>query len=180
MNKLWRQITFTPPEEAATPYALQIKEDRRAAAAEWERTGRPYERALALAGGDEAAQRNALEIFEQLGAAPAADILRQKLRAAGVRSLPRGPRPTTKENPAGLTVRQMDVLGLLTDGLSNADIAIQLFISPKTVDHHVSAILAKLDARSRAEAVVHATQSGFLNPKIGNGSPQIRENSRFA
>jgi DNA-binding NarL/FixJ family response regulator len=122
---------------------------------------------MALANGDEAAQRTALEIFVQLGAAPAAEIVRQKLRALGVRGVPRGPRPATKQNPAGLTARQLEVLVLMAEGLQNAEIASRLSTSTKTVDHHVSAVLAKLDARSRGEAVILATQLGMLPAQDG-------------
>jgi DNA-binding NarL/FixJ family response regulator len=101
-------------------------------------------------------------VFEKLGAGPAAEKLRQSLRATGVRGIPRGPRPSTKENPAGLTIRQAEVLTLMVDGLSNAEIADRLFISTRTVDHHVAAILDKLDARTRAEAVSVALQTGLL------------------
>ena len=118
---------------------------------------------MALADGDKSAQLAALEIFERLGARPAAERLRQALRATGVRGIPRGPRPSTKENPAGLTGREMEVLALMTDGFGNAEIAGRLFISPRTVHHHVSAILAKLDARTRVEAVSVALQSGLIN-----------------
>ena len=83
--------------------------------------------------------------------------------SSGVRGIPRGPRPSTRGNSAGLTNRQMEVLGLMADGLSNAEIATRLFISPKTVDHHVSAILAKLDAHTRLEAVSVALQSDLIN-----------------
>ena len=124
--------------------------------------GCPYEQALALAEGDESAQLAALEILETLGAGPAVERLRQTLRATGVRGIPRGPRPSTKENPAGLTNRQIEVLALMADGSSNAEIADRLFISPKTVDHHVSAILAKLEARTRAEAVAIGVKRGLL------------------
>ena len=112
--------------------------------------------------GDEAAQLEALSILETLGAGPTAEKLRRTLRANGVRGLTRGPRPSTKENSAGLTSRQMDVLALMTEGCTNAEIADRLFISYKTVDHHVSAILAKLDAHTRAEAVSIAFQSQLL------------------
>jgi DNA-binding CsgD family transcriptional regulator/tetratricopeptide (TPR) repeat protein len=160
---MWRAGALAAAgEEMAKPFALQIAGDWRAAAETWEQIGCPYEQALALADGDEEAQRVALEIFERLGAGPAAEALRQKLRAAGVRGLPRGPRPSTKENPLGLTARQMEVLALMAEGLSNAEIANRLFISPKTVDHHISAILAKFDAHSRAEAVAFAQQRGVL------------------
>jgi DNA-binding CsgD family transcriptional regulator/tetratricopeptide (TPR) repeat protein len=150
-------------EKIAAPYALQMSGDWRAAAEAWREIGCPYEQAMALADGDEPARRTSLEILERLGAGPAAERLRQVLRAAGARGIPRGPRPSTKKNPAGLTSRQVEVLGLMADGLSNAEIADRLFISPKTVDHHVSAILAKLEARTRAEAVSIALQSGLIN-----------------
>ena len=149
----------------AEPYALQIAGNWRAAADAWKELGCPYEEATARADGDEAAQLEALAIFEKLGAIPAAERLRQKLRATGVRGVPRGPRPSTKENPAGLTARQMEVLSLLSAGCTNTEIAERLFISNKTVDHHVSAILAKLDAHTRAEAVSVALQSNLINPK---------------
>ena len=152
-------------EKIAAPYALQMSGDWRAAAEAWRQIGCPYEEAMALSDGDEAAQRAALEIFERLGAGPATERLRQALRATGVRGIPRGPRPSTKGNPAGLTNRQLEVLALMADGLSNAEIAGRLFISPKTVDHRVSAILAKLDARTRAEAASVALQSGLINKK---------------
>src|SRR4029450_728585 len=112
--------------------------DWRGAANAWREIGCPYEQAVALADGDEPAKRAALEIFEQLGAGPAAEKLRQALRATGARRLRRGPRPSTKENPSGLTNRQLEVLALMADGLGNADIGERLFISAKTVDHHVS------------------------------------------
>jgi DNA-binding CsgD family transcriptional regulator/tetratricopeptide (TPR) repeat protein len=150
-------------ESVAAPYVQQLKGDWRKAASGWKELGCPYEEAMALADGDETAQREALEIFEKLGAGPMAGKLRQVLRATGVRSLPRGPRPSTRENPAGLTNRQVEVLSCMADGLSNAEIADRLFISPKTVDHHVSAILCKLGARTRGEAVALALQSGYLN-----------------
>lgn len=151
-----------PPEGVAAPYAAQMAGDWRAAADAWERIGCPYEQALALLDGDEAAQREALAIFERLGAAPAADITRRQLRAAGARGLPRGPRPATQANPHGLTPRQLEILLLLAEGLRNPEIAVRLSTTPKTVEHHVSAVLAKLNARSRAEAVRAAYELGLV------------------
>jgi DNA-binding CsgD family transcriptional regulator/tetratricopeptide (TPR) repeat protein len=152
-------------ERIAAPYALHMAGDWRAAANAWKRIGCPYEAAVALADGDENANREALEIFERLGAGPAAEKLRHTLRATGARGIRRGPRPSTKENPSGLTNRQLEVLTLMADGLGNAEIGDRLFISAKTVDHHVSAILSKLEARTRGEAVAVASQAGLINQK---------------
>ena len=163
---LWRAgVTQAIEQKIAEPYALQIGGDWKAAAGCWKKIGCPYEEGVALSDGDEAAQREALAIFEKLGANPAAERLRQRLRATGVRGIPRGPRSTTKDNPAGLTARQMEVLSSMSEGCTNAEIAERLFISYKTVDHHVSAILAKLDARTRAEAISIALQSNLIKPK---------------
>ena len=160
---LWRAgASFEPAANLDNPYLLQVSGDWRAAADSWKRIGCPYEQAIALADGDEPAQLEALQILENLGAGPAAEMVRQSLRATGVRGIPRGPRPSTKENPAGLTSRQVEVLALIVQGLSNAEIAARLFISPRTVDHHVAAILAKLDAKTRAEAATKALQSSLL------------------
>jgi DNA-binding CsgD family transcriptional regulator/tetratricopeptide (TPR) repeat protein len=159
-------------EKIAAPYALQMSGDWRAAALAWREIGCPYEEAMALADGDEAARRLALETLERLGAGTAAEKLRQALRASGVRGLTRGPRSSTRENPAGLTKRQIEVLALMADGLSNNEIGGRLFISPKTVDHHVSAILAKLDARTRVEAVSVAIQSALIHQNREQSTPK--------
>ncbi len=140
------------------PFVLQMKGEWREAAAAWEELRCPYEQARALADGDVAAQKRALIIFEQLGARPMVEIVQQKLRDAGVQAIPRGPRATTKENPFNLTNRQVEVLALLSENLTNAQIADKLHISPKTVDHHVSAVLAKLNVSSRIEAAVIGRQ----------------------
>ena len=146
------------PEWTAVPFARQMAGDWQAAAAAWEALGCPYEQARALADGDSEAQKAALAILEQLDAQPLAEAVRQKLRAAGVQTITRGPRAATRENPFGLTNRQVEILELLTENLTNAEIAARLHISPKTVDHHVSAVLAKLDVPSREEAAELARQ----------------------
>ncbi|MGH2926903.1 MAG: LuxR C-terminal-related transcriptional regulator, partial [Solirubrobacteraceae bacterium] len=121
-----------------------------------------YDAALALAdSGDPAALRQALDEFRGLGARAAATVLARRLRELGERDIPRGPRPRTLANPAGLTNRELEVLPLLTEGLRNAEIADRLIVSPKTVDHHVSSILRKLDVRTRAQAGAAAARLGL-------------------
>jgi DNA-binding NarL/FixJ family response regulator len=65
-------------------------------------------------------------------------------------------------NALGLTARQSDVLGLLADGLTNSEIAQRLFISPRTAEKHVAAVLSKVGAADRHEAVSLARQTGDL------------------
>ena len=149
------------PSRLPEPYVLQCAGDWQSAAAAWERLGCPYEQALALAEGDTKARRAAFEIFDRLGARATAERLKQQLGAEHTQGIPRGPRPSTRCNPAGLTNQQLEVLQLVTDGLRNAEIAETLQITPKTVEHHVSAVLTKLHVRSRAQAVTRAHHLGL-------------------
>jgi DNA-binding NarL/FixJ family response regulator len=97
-----------------------------------------------------------------MGAGPAARLITRKLRDQGIRGVPRGPRPATRENPAGLTARELEVLELVTHGMTNAQIAGHLVVARKTVDHHVSAILRKLSVRSRGHATAEAARLGLI------------------
>jgi DNA-binding CsgD family transcriptional regulator len=154
-----------PSGAAAEPYALSIAGEWADAAALWRRIGCPYEAALALADADrEEPLRRALLELQRLGARAAAGIVARRLREKGARGLPRGPRPATRENPAGLTGRELEVLALLADGLRNAQIAERLVVSEKTIDHHVSAILRKLAVRTRGEAGAAAVRLGLTDP----------------
>lgn len=172
---LWRAGALDRvPDGIAEPYRLEISGDWQAAAAAWKQIGCPYEQALALARGDEAAQLQALAILRKLGADPAAALVRRNLPAESVRTLPRGPRTQTRANPLGLTTREVDILGLLGGNMSNKEIAASLGISPKTVDHHVSAILTKLGASTRKDAAAHAA-AGALLANIGNRKTKHRE-----
>jgi len=162
---LWRWragLLDRSPPGAAEPYALQIAGDWRRAAELWTALGCPYEAALALGDADdENALRQGLDELQRLGGRPAAAIIARRLRARGARGLPRGPRPATKRNPAGLTAREVEVLALVAEGLTNAEIAKRLFLSSKTVAHHVSAVLRKLGARTRGEAGAQAVRLGL-------------------
>jgi DNA-binding CsgD family transcriptional regulator len=166
---LWLAILGEPVDLSAEAqghlseaHRLHIAGRWREAGDAWRLLGCPYEQAIALSGGDEASQREALRLFDRLGAAPAAARLRREMRAAGVRGVPSGPRSARRNNPAGLTPRQNEVLGLLAEGLSNDDIAGRLGASPKTVEHHVGAILVALEASSRLSAVQIARARGLL------------------
>jgi DNA-binding CsgD family transcriptional regulator len=150
------------PDGLFEPYAAQFAGDWQRAASLWERLGCPYEQALALADGDHAAQNEALQIFQALGAYASADRLTRQLHAEGVKHIPRGPRAATRNNPASLTERQMEVLQLMAEGHSNTEIATHLSASPKTIEHHVSSILAKLHARSRTHALAVAQNLGAI------------------
>ncbi|NUR62453.1 MAG: AAA family ATPase [Catenulispora sp.] len=141
------------PGVIAEPYQHMLDGEPEKAAALWAELGCPYEAGLALLdSGDEQLLREAYGTFVELGATATAQLPRRTLRRLGVRALPTGPRDTTRQHPLGLTRRQQDVLDLIADGHTNAQIAERLFISAKTVDHHVSAILAKLQAPDRAAA----------------------------
>jgi DNA-binding CsgD family transcriptional regulator/tetratricopeptide (TPR) repeat protein len=137
--------------------------DWRAAAAEWEARGLPYERAVELIDSGEAETIvEGLLALDGLGAVSAAALARSRLRELGVARIPRGPRPQTRENVAGLTERQHEVVGFLAQGMTNAEIAQRLVVSVRTVDHHVTAILTKLGVGSRRDAIRRAAELDLI------------------
>ncbi len=149
--------------ELAEPYRLQLDGDWEKAAQIWAGLGCQYDAAMALLdASQEGPLREALRIFTDLGASAAGRIARQKMRLLGVRSIPVGPRTATRAHPLGLTRREREVLDLICAGQTNAEIAARLFISAKTVDHHVSAVLAKLGAPTRGAAASHAVRLGLV------------------
>jgi DNA-binding CsgD family transcriptional regulator len=150
-----------PRGEVAEPYRHELNGHWEKAAQLWTDLGCPYEAALALYDTDqERPLRQALALFTELGAMAAVRVTRRKMRRLGIRSVPAGPRSATRADPLGLTRREHEVLAMICDGLTNAEIAARLFISVKTVDHHVSAVLAKLGAPTRAAAAALALKSG--------------------
>jgi hypothetical protein len=121
------------PPWIAPPYLLQLQGKWQEAALAWAERGCPYEQARALSVGDEAASQEALTLYDRLGARPAADALRQRLRREGSTRVSRGPRSATRNNPFGLTPRQAEILSLLNEGLTNARIARRLQISRPSI-----------------------------------------------
>jgi DNA-binding CsgD family transcriptional regulator/tetratricopeptide (TPR) repeat protein len=180
---VWRRRAGADAGEPAglpEPYRMLLSGDHSGAARWWLDHGQPYEAALASSGSADAdALRQALRVLQDLGARPAVAILARELRDLGERYQPSERRPVTFTHPAGLTGREVQVLRLLAAGLRNADIAERLVVSPRTVDHHVSSILRKLDARSRAEAVTAAVRAGLLQP-LGQGLPVPGQAARGA
>lgn len=165
---LWAQRlgVAATPASLGEPFATQLRGDFASAATAWDDRMMPVEAALArLDSGDPQLMLIALETFQRLLAEPLVAMARRRLRESGVRTA--GARQSTVSHPAGLTKREQDVLDLLCQGCSNAEIAERLVISVKTAGHHVSAVLAKLDVSTRGEAAETALRRGF--------SPQDRE-----
>ena len=154
---VWRAgLIDSPPDGLREPELLSMTGRHREAAAFWSAVGAPYKAAWALLDSDDEVDlREARARFDQLGAKALVARTDDKLRSIGAR-VPRGARASTQANLGGLTDRELEVLDLLDEGLRNAEIAERLHLSEKTVGHHVSAILAKLGASSRLEAVRRA------------------------
>jgi DNA-binding CsgD family transcriptional regulator len=167
--RFWRRLAGldgAAPVDGAGPYALGLAGRWEAAAEEWDEGSRPYEAALARSRTDDVEMlRQAHAECLRLGARPLASLVARKLRESGARSVPRGPRAATRANEAELTPRELDVLALVAEGRRNAEIAKRLFLSTRTVEHHVSAIRRKLGARTRGEAVAAAGRLGLLEDR---------------
>jgi DNA-binding CsgD family transcriptional regulator len=137
-------------------FQLVTRDSAVKAAAIWKQLLCPYYQALTLFEGNESNKRMAISIVQKLDATAIYEKMKLLMRNSGIKSIPRGLRKSTKSNPANLTERELDVLLLLKEGLQNKEIAARLYISAKTVDHHISAILFKLDVNSRIKAVQEA------------------------
>jgi DNA-binding CsgD family transcriptional regulator/tetratricopeptide (TPR) repeat protein len=167
--RFWRRLAGldgAAPVDDAGPYALGLAGRWDEAAEEWDERSRPYEAALARSRTDDVeVLRQAHAECLRLGARPLATLVARRLRECGARSVPKGPRATTRANEAELTPRELDVLALVAEGRRNAEIAGRLFLSTRTVEHHVSAIRRKLHARTRGEAVAAAGRLGLLEDR---------------
>jgi DNA-binding CsgD family transcriptional regulator/tetratricopeptide (TPR) repeat protein len=157
------RVAEIEPESLAEPYRLQLTGRFDAAAEMWAKLSAPYDQALALVdAGTADSTRAGLDVLDRLGADDVAAKVRQGLRRSGATTIPSRRRKGTLTNPAGLTSREVEILSLLADGSTNAEIAQRLFISSKTVDHHVSALLSKLQVASRRDAVRRGGELGIV------------------
>lgn len=154
---------FAPEEPGSDPAVTAMLQGQWQQAADiWSERQSPYFAALALLGGDDDALYRALTMLEALGATSVIAHVKEMIRRRSGRLATRGPRASTQANAAGLTIREMDVLRLIDEGRSNAEIGARLFVSVKTVDHHISSILAKLNAKSRGQASAEGRRLGLL------------------
>ena len=171
----WRRtVGIDAPARTSVPepFARMADGDWLGAAAVWERIGCPWWQGVCLSHAESVDDARAgIELLAATGAADTRTALMRGRRRAG-QVIPRGPREQTRANPGGLTARELEVLALVADGLTNAQLADRLFLSAKTVDHHVSSVLRKLGEPNRAAAAAAARQRGLL-PNMGN-APDVR------
>lgn len=155
-------VGWAPSADLPAQFVMLLTGDARGAADAWAELGCVYEAADALGDSNDVTDlREALDRLTEMGARPRAQQVARTLRELGVRDVPRGPRATTRSNAAGLTAREVEVAALLAVGLANSEIAERLVLSPKTVDHHVSSILSKLEVSSRRHVAEAASSLGI-------------------
>jgi DNA-binding CsgD family transcriptional regulator/tetratricopeptide (TPR) repeat protein len=166
----WRRIAgLEVPTRPGTPepFAQMAAGDWLGAATTWQRLGCPWWQGVCLAHVESVdAAREGIELLAAHGAVETRTAVLRDRRRSG-QAVPRGPRQQTRANPGGLTTRELEVLELVADGLTNAQLADRLFLSEKTVDHHVSSVLRKLGEPNRAAAAAAARHRGLLR-NMGN------------
>lgn len=155
--------------DVSAPWRSQLAGRWREAATDWRSVGCPYEAARALLESDDPDEvEEARAAFDRLGAFPGAALAARRLRSLGIRSIPRGMRASTRANPLGLTTREVEVARLVADGLSNEQIATRLFLSRRTIDHHVAAVLVKFEVSRRGDVRLAAARHGL---DLGRSAP---------
>lgn len=144
------------------PFRLALDGDPIGAAEAWDALGSPVWAAFARGlAADAASADRAVRTLDSLGAAAAVQAVLRTRRDRGL-PLPRRPHAAARTRPGQLTARELEVLGLLDRGLSTAEIAAQLILSSRTVEHHIAAVLRKLGEPTRARAVASARRLGVL------------------
>lgn len=166
-------VERTPADAVAEPYRLELAEKFGEAAEVWDALGQPYERAWALVSSDPDSARDGVAALHALGVSRAADVAAAQLRERGIASVPRGPRASTATHPFGLTAREAEVLALLATGLTNVEIAERAALSRRTVDHHVSAVLRKLEVGNRRQAARLAVTHGLVSAGEGQAADRL-------
>ena len=156
------------------PHRLELQGKYFEAADAWLSLGIPYHAALSLMQADGAdavkALPRAYKMLEAMDAKAGMAIIRDQAKELGISSkLPRekrGPYKATRQHPAGLTLKEQEVLGFILEGASNKEISDSLSRSRRTVENHVSSILAKLNVNNRLEAMLRIQNEPWLSPQV--------------
>ncbi len=162
------------------PLAAEVDGDYEAAANAWEDLGANYSAALALLqGGAECTVESvtrAIRLLDPIEARPAAAKARKIARTLGIaQQMPRSRRgqySAARNHPLGLTRREQDILRFVANGATNRDISEALARSQRTVEHHVSSVLAKLNVTNRMEAMLRVQNEPWLIPDTDDKNHQ--------
>lgn len=145
------------------PFREEVNGEWKMAVTAWEKVNCSYQQAIALFQLSDKEKKQAVILLKSIGATATAEFFVKKMKECGIKNIPRKPHESTLSNPALLTVRQKEILMMLREGFQNKEIAEKLFISLKTVDAHVSAILSKLEVTNRSKAVAEAQRLKIIN-----------------